>query len=252
MMFIVKRLSKSFGGLKALENLDISVNSGEIMGLIGPNGSGKTTTINLITGLLKADSGKVQLDGKDLTNKASDIIAKSGTARTFQNLRIFSRQTVRDNIRVAQTTLCKSVFSKFVPFLTNEERIFASETDVLLEKFDLSHVSHKRAASLSYGEKKRLEIARALALKPKVLLLDEPAAGMNPLELDWLAETIVGLKKSGLAIILVEHHMKLVMKVCDRITVLNFGNKIAEGSPKEITNNKDVITAYLGKDHTIA
>jgi len=231
MMFIVKGLSKSFGGLKALENLDISVNSGEIMGLIGPNGSGKTTTINLITGLLKADSGKVQLDGKDLTNKASDIIAKSGTARTFQNLRIFSRQTVRDNIR---------------------ERIFASETDVLLEKFDLSHVSHKRAASLSYGEKKRLEIARALALKPKVLLLDEPAAGMNPLELDWLAETIVGLKKSGLAIILVEHHMKLVMKVCDRITVLNFGNKIAEGSPKEITNNKDVITAYLGKDHTIA
>ena len=150
-MFEVTGLSKSFGGLKALENLDISVKSGEVMGLIGPNGSGKTTTINLITGLLKADSGKVQLDGKDLTNKAADIIAKSGTARTFQNLRIFSRQTVRDNIRVAQTTLCNSVFSKFVPFLTDEERVFVSETDALLNKFELSHVSHKRAASLSYG-----------------------------------------------------------------------------------------------------
>ena len=251
-MFEVTGLSKSFGGLKALENLDISVKSGEVMGLIGPNGSGKTTTINLITGLLKADSGKVQLDGKDLTNKAADIIAKLGTARTFQNLRIFSRQTVQDNIRVAQTTQCKSVLSKFVPFLTDEERAFRLKTDALLNEFELSHVSHKRAESLSYGEKKRLEMARALALKPKILLLDEPAAGMNPLELDWLAEAIVGLKKSGLAIILVEHHMKLVMKICDRITVLNFGNKIAEGSPKEITNNKDVITAYLGKDHTIA
>ena len=153
-MFEVTGLSKSFGGLKALENLDISVKSGEVMGLIGPNGSGKTTTINLITGLLKADSGKVQLDGKDLTNKAADIIAKLGTARTFQNLRIFSRQTVQDNIRVAQTTLCKSVFSKFVPFLTDEERAFRLETDALLNEFELSHVSHKRAESLSYGEKK--------------------------------------------------------------------------------------------------
>ena len=250
-MFEIKGLSKSFGGLNALKDLDIAVSGGQIMGLIGPNGSGKTTTINLVTGLLKANTGTVSLGNNDLTNKPADFIAKSGAARTYQNLRIFTRETVRNNIRVAQTTLCKSFVSKAFSFFSNSEVGLSDEVDRLLEKFNLTHVANKRAASLSYGEKKRLEIARALALKPKVLLLDEPAAGMNALELEWLAETISDLKKSGLAIILVEHHMSLVMKVCDKITVLNFGNKIAEGSPEEITRNEEVVTAYLGKDFVI-
>jgi len=250
-MFEVKGLSKSFGGLSALKDLDVTVSGSQIMGLIGPNGSGKTTTINLVTGLLKADTGSVKLDGTDLTNKSADFIAKSGTARTFQNLRIFTRETVRNNIRVSQTTLCKSLFSIGFPFLSSSELALSEEADKLIEQFNLTHVANKRAASLSYGEKKRLEIARALALKPRVLLLDEPAAGMNALELDWLADTISGLKQSGLGIILVEHHMSLVMKVCDHITVLNFGNKIAEGTPDEVANNEEVITAYLGKDFSI-
>ena len=250
-MFEIKGLSKSFGGLNALKDLDIAVSGGQIMGLIGPNGSGKTTTINLVTGLLKANTGTVSLGNNDLTNQPADFIAKSGAARTYQNLRIFTRETVRNNIRVAQTTLCKSFVSKAFSFLSNSEVGLSDEVDRLMEKFNLTHVANKRAASLSYGEKKRLEIARALALKPKVLLLDEPAAGMNALELEWLAETISDLKKSGLAIILVEHHMSLVMKVCDKITVLNFGNKIAEGSPEEITRNEEVVTAYLGKDFVI-
>ena len=250
-MFEVKGLSKSFGGLSALKDLDVTVSGSQIMGLIGPNGSGKTTTINLVTGLLKADTGSVRLDGTDLTNKSADFIAKSGTARTFQNLRIFTRETVRNNIRVSQTTLCKSLFSRSFPFLSSSELALSEEADKLIEQFNLTHVANKRAASLSYGEKKRLEIARALALKPRVLLLDEPAAGMNALELDWLADTISGLKQSGLGIILVEHHMSLVMKVCDHITVLNFGNKIAEGTPDEVANNEEVITAYLGKDFSI-
>ena len=250
-MFEVKGLSKSFGGLSALKDLDVTVSGSQIMGLIGPNGSGKTTTINLVTGLLKADTGSVKLDGTDLTNKSADFIAKSGTARTFQNLRIFTRETVRNNIRVSQTTQCKSLFSKSFPFLSSSELALSEEADKLIEQFNLTHVANKRAASLSYGEKKRLEIARALALKPRVLLLDEPAAGMNALELDWLADTISGLKQSGLGIILVEHHMSLVMKVCDHITVLNFGNKIAEGTPDEVANNEEVITAYLGKDFSI-
>lgn len=250
-MFEVKGLSKSFGGLSALKDLDVTVSGSQIMGLIGPNGSGKTTTINLVTGLLKADTGSVKLDGTDLTNKSADFIAKSGTARTFQNLRIFTRETVRNNIRVSQTTLCKSLFSRSFPFLSSSELELSEEADKLIEQFNLTHVANKRAASLSYGEKKRLEIARALALKPRVLLLDEPAAGMNALELDWLADTISDLKQSGLGIILVEHHMSLVMKVCDHITVLNFGNKIAEGTPDEVANNEEVITAYLGKDFSI-
>ena len=251
-MFAVKGLSKSFGGLSALKDLDVTVAEGQIMGLIGPNGSGKTTTINLVTGLLKADTGTVHMNGKDLTNKSADFIAKSGAARTFQNLRIFTRETVRNNIRVAQTTRCKSMFTKTFPIFSKTELSLSEDVDQLLEKFNLTHVANTRAASLSYGEKKRLEIARALALRPKVLLLDEPAAGMNALELEWLAKTISGLKKLGLGIILVEHHMSLVMKVCDNITVLNFGNKIAEGSPEEVTNNQEVITAYLGKDFSIA
>lgn len=246
-MFSVSELSKSFGGLKALDKLDFSLSAGEIMGLIGPNGSGKTTTINVITGIYKATQGKVRLDGLDLTNKRADLVAKAGIARTFQNLRLFGRQTVRNNIRSSQTILCTSPLTKLSAIPTAEERRLSEQADALLEQFQLSDLRHRTADSLSYGEKKRLEMARALAMHPRVLLLDEPAAGMNPTELEWLAGTISHLRSSGLAIVLVEHHMKLVMSICDRITVLNFGGKIAEGTPSEMSRNPDVITAYLGE-----
>lgn len=245
-MFSVSELSKSFGGLKALDQLDFSLSEGEVMGLIGPNGSGKTTTINVITGIFPATHGTVRLDDLDLTNKRSDLVAKAGIARTFQNLRLFGRHTVRNNIRSSQTILCKSLISKLSAIPTSEERQLSEEVDALLEQFQLSDVSNRTADSLSYGERKRLEMARALAMRPRVLLLDEPAAGMNPTELEWLASTISILRSTGLAIVLVEHHMKLVMSICDRITVLNFGSKIAEGTPSEVSQNADVIAAYLG------
>lgn len=246
-MFSVSNLSKSFGGLKALDKLEFSLEPGEVMGLIGPNGSGKTTTINVVTGIFPATEGKVELDGRDLTNKRSDLVAKAGIARTFQNLRLFGRHTVRDNIRSSQTILCQSLISRLSAVPTAEERQLAHEADALLEQFQLQDLSRRTADSLSYGERKRLEMARALAMRPKVLLLDEPAAGMNPTELEWLAETISHLRSTGVAIVLVEHHMKLVMRICDRITVLNFGSKIAEGTPGDVSRNEDVITAYLGE-----
>lgn len=246
-MFSVSELSKSFGGLKALDQLDFSLSAGEVMGLIGPNGSGKTTTINVITGIFPATRGTVSLDDLDLTNKRPDKIAKAGIARTFQNLRLFGRHTVRNNIRSSQTILCKSLISRLSAIPTSEERQLSEEADALLEQFQLSDLSKRTADSLSYGERKRLEMARALAMRPRVLLLDEPAAGMNPTELDWLAGTISHLRSTGLGIVLVEHHMKLVMNTCDRITVLNFGSKIAEGTPSEVSQNSDVITAYLGE-----
>lgn len=247
-MFSVSELSKSFGGLKALDQLDFSLSEGEVMGLIGPNGSGKTTAINVITGIFPATHGTVRLDDLDLTNKRSDHVAKAGIARTFQNLRLFGRHTVRNNIRSSQTILCKSLISKLSAIPTSEERQLSEEADALMEQFQLSDLSKRTADSLSYGERKRLEMARALAMRPRVLLLDEPAAGMNPTELEWLASIISHLRSTGLAIVLVEHHMKLVMSVCDRITVLNFGSKIAEGTPSEISQNADVITAYLGDE----
>lgn len=246
-MFSVSELSKSFGGLKALDQLDFTLSAGEVMGLIGPNGSGKTTTINVVTGIFPATQGMVKFDGVDLTNKRSDQVAKAGIARTFQNLRLFGRHTVRNNIRSSQTILCKSLISRLSAIPTAEERQLSEEADALLEQFQLKDLGKRTAGSLSYGERKRLEMARALAMRPRVLLLDEPAAGMNPTELEWLAETISHLRSTGLAIVLVEHHMKLVMRICDRITVLNFGGKIAEGTPSEVSQNKDVITAYLGE-----
>jgi len=246
-VFCVSDLSKSFGGLKALDQLDFSLSGGEVMGLIGPNGSGKTTTINVITGIFPATRGTVHLDDQDLTNRRADQVARAGIARTFQNLRLFGRHTVRNNIRASQTVLCKSLLSRLSAIPTAEERRLAEEADALLEQFQLTDLSRRTADSLSYGEKKRVEMARALAMRPRVLLLDEPAAGMNPTELEWLAETILRLRSTGMAIVLVEHHMKLVMRICDRITVLNFGSKIAEGTPQVVSQDKDVITAYLGE-----
>lgn len=251
-MLLINDLSKSFGGIAALKNLDLEVNTGEVVGLIGPNGSGKTTTINLVTGIYSSDAGSVILDGKHITNKAANKITRAGMARTFQNLRIFERLTVKENIMVAQNIFNSSFFKSFNVLQKMEEQQLVNETDDLLTKFNLILVKNNKAGSLSYGEKKRLEMARALAMRPKILLLDEPAAGMSPPELEWLKETINDLRSSGLAILLIEHHMRLVMGVCDRICVLNFGNKIAEGTPSSISRDPEVITAYLGRENSHA
>lgn len=248
-MLRIENLGKSFGGLRAVSALSLSVEPGEILGLIGPNGSGKTTTINLMTGVYDTTSGTVMLDGRDITNEKAHRIARAGITRTFQNLRLFPTRSVRDNVRSGQTVLPQSLLTRISAFPTSEERRLKREVDELLDRFSLSDRADWPAGSLSYGERKRLEMARALAMRPKVLLLDEPAAGMNPTELDWLTGIIREIGDSGVAIILVEHHMKLVMSICDRIAVLNFGQKIAEGPPEKIARDENVITAYLGKAH---
>lgn len=245
----VSNLSKSFGGLKALTDLDFSVERGEIFGLIGPNGSGKSTTINVLTNILPASSGEVVLDGCRLTGMKPNEIARAGLVRTFQNLRLFNGQSVLDNVRVGQTIHCHTLMSRFSPLPLGMERTLRREADELIERFGLAERKHWLTGALSYGEKKRIEMARALAMKPKFLLLDEPAAGMNAVEVKWLQTVIREIQAAGIGIVLVEHHMNLVMNICDRILVLNFGKKIAEGSPKLIACDPAVIESYLGTGH---
>lgn len=245
----VENLSKSFGGLRALTGLSLSIMPGQILGLIGPNGSGKTTTINILTGLFSASAGCIRLSGEDITARKPEQIVRAGMARTFQNLRLFPTRTVFDNVRAGQHIHSRSWLSFLSAIPTSEERALMHEARALLERFQLCERTTSKAGELSYGDKKRLEIARALASRPRVLLLDEPAAGMNPVEVQWLVEMLKKIRESGVSILLVEHHMKLIMSVCDEITVLNFGSKIAEGSPSQISKNPEVIAAYLGAGH---
>ena len=246
-----KNLTVKFGGVTALNEVNLQVNEGEIAALIGPNGAGKTTVFNIVTGYYKPNSGEINLDGKSIISLRPSIIARSGLARTFQNIRLFGDMTTLENVTTAADGLNKSglIGSLFgSPRSRRDEKQSADKASELLKFIGLSHCAHQVSKNLSYGDQRRLEIARALALDPKVLLLDEPAAGFNPREKVELGELIKKIRDSGKSVLLIEHDMSLVMKVSDRVTVLDFGKKIAEGKPSEIQSNQRVIDAYLGVD----
>ena len=247
----VSNLGIAFGGLQAVAQLDLSIEKGHLYGLIGPNGAGKTTVFNMLTGVYKPTEGNIILDGKDITGQNPELISKSGIARTFQNIRLFSELTVEENITVAMSSQIKYNMASGIfrlPSFWKGERIAHERAMELLSIFDMEHLANEQAGSLPYGAQRRLEIVRALATNPKLLLLDEPAAGMNPSETAELMENIVKIRDTfGIAIMLIEHDMSLVMNICEGICVLNFGKVIAKGTAEEIQNNDAVIEAYLGK-----
>ena len=249
-------LLKQFAGLRALDDYSLALAPGEIVGIIGPNGAGKTTAFNLLTGFLAPTSGQIVLAGRDITHLGADRIARLGLARTFQNIRLFRTLSVLDNVRVtAQQRHPPSLLAALgsLPGYFRTERATETAAVQWLERFGLAQSADLRADALAYGDQRRLEIARAMAGGPQVLLLDEPAAGMNPSETDGLLALIRGLRKEfGVAVVLVEHDMRLVMQLCDRIQVLNYGKLIAEGAPATVRSNPAVIEAYLGTSHGAA
>lgn len=245
----IKDINVKFGGVTALNNVNLHVNEGEIAALIGPNGAGKTTVFNIVTGYYTATSGDVVLDGESISGLRPYKIARKGLGRTFQNIRLFGDMTAAENVATAADSLNKSglVGALFgVPRSRRDEKDSMEKAHELLRFIGLDHRAEQMAKNLPYGDQRRLEIARALALNPKVLLLDEPAAGFNPQEKVELGDLIRKIRDRGFAVLLIEHDMSLVMKISDRISVLDFGQKIAEGAPSEIQNSQRVIDAYLG------
>ena len=246
----IDHLSISFGGLQAVMDFNLEIEKGELYGLIGPNGAGKTTVFNLLTGVYKPDEGIIRLDGTDITGHATAQINRDGVARTFQNIRLFDKLSVIDNVkaglheRFPYSTLAGVLR---LPAFKKAEWEMDEEAMKILDVFGLAAERDYLAANLPYGAQRKLEIARAMATKPKLLLLDEPAAGMNPNETGELMETIrFILKEFDLTILLIEHDMKLVSGICDRLTVLNFGRILTQGDTKSVLNNPEVIKAYLG------
>ena len=248
----VDNVSMIFGGLRAVSNLSMYINKGELIGLIGPNGAGKTTAFNMITGVYTPSEGDVYFNGVKSSGKKSYQVTQLGMARTFQNIRLFSELSVIDNVKIAYnmhvTYNLVDAIIRDKKYLNEEDFITQKAMD-LLKIFHLEGEANEVAKNLPYGKQRRLEIARALATEPKLLLLDEPAAGMNPQETHELMEMIRWIReKFDLSILLIEHDMSLVMGVCERIYVLEYGMKIAEGTPEEIKNNSRVIEAYLGEE----
>lgn len=246
------KLSKVFGGLRAVSNFGIEINPGELVGLIGPNGAGKTTAFNMLTGVYEPTEGEIEFDGKSIVGLKPYQVTQRGVARTFQNIRLFSDLTVLDNVKIAyhfhvKYGLLESILR--VGRYHQEEAEIEEKAIRFLEIFKLEHKKDEIARNLPYGEQRRLEIARALAAQPRLLLLDEPAAGMNPQETQQLMDMIRWIRKEfNLTILLIEHDMNLVMGVCERIYVLEYGSIIAHGTPHEIKNNPRVIEAYLGEE----
>lgn len=247
----VNHLNISFGGLHAVDDFHVSIEKGQLYGLIGPNGAGKTTIFNLLTGVYKPDEGIINLDGQDITGKSTIDINKAGIARTFQNIRLFHQMSVLDNVKAGLHNHDKySLFTGIVhtPKYFKVEKTMNEEAMKLLKVFDLDKEADILASNLPYGKQRKLEIARALATKPKLLLLDEPAAGMNPNETEELMDTIRFVRDNfDMTILLIEHDMKLVGGICEEVTVLNFGQVLAQGETSKVLKDPAVITAYLGE-----
>lgn len=247
----VKNLGISFGGLKAVNEFQVTIEKGSLYGLIGPNGAGKTTIFNLLTGVYKPDEGIILLDGENIVGKKTIDINKAGIARTFQNIRLFKDLTVLDNVKAGlhnhyKYSTLEGIFR--LPKYHKVEKAMDERAMELLDVFGLAEEAHTLASNLPYGKQRKLEITRALATEPKLLLLDEPAAGMNPNETKELMDTISFVRdKFDMTILLIEHDMKLVSGICEQLTVLNFGQVLAEGRTSEVLNNPEVIKAYLGE-----
>ncbi len=250
-LLTVRNIGISFGGLRAVDKFSVEIEKNELYGLIGPNGAGKTTVFNMLTGVYKPSEGTVVLDGVNITGKSNIEINQAGIARTFQNIRLFKEQTVLDNVKIGlhnhyEYSTIDGVFR--TPRYKKIEREMDEKAMELLSVFDLEKEAEVLSANLPYGKQRKLEIARALATSPKLLLLDEPAAGMNPKETDELMRTIRFIRdKFDMTILLIEHDMKLVSGICERLTVLNFGEVLAEGVTSNVLNNPEVIKAYIGE-----
>lgn len=248
----VQDLGISFGGLKAVQHVNFQIEKNQIYGLVGPNGAGKTTIFNILTGVYKPTTGRFYLNGKELTGKSQQTICHKGIARTFQNIRLFNNMSVIHNVMVGlhdQPEFKCSLFASMLrlPVHFRKEKAMREKAKELLKIFDLYEERNNLSCNLPYGKQRKLEIARALATNPKLLLLDEPAAGMNPNETAELMETVRNIRDTfDITVLLIEHDMKFVSGLCDQITVLNFGTTLAQGTPEEVLNDPEVIKAYLG------